>query len=272
MPRLPRARRPLPMRSWARAVRRTSRDDQLPNPRAAPRVPELPHPQRPPTHRLLPRTPTRHELRQVRSRPRRTPTLRRLSSRGGHQPTPHPRIRRTRRHRMAPHHTQPRMGTRHPLPTPRHTPPHHPLPPRMPTTTYPPHNRHPPYLPSLLPHSPPRQRMHCLLPPRMTTPGDPRTGRRWQALARMVIARDRGICWRCGRQGADTAGHILPASTHPALALDPDNLRAEHGTRRRLEVDGYECIGNYAAGKDAGQLSTGDNATIERERRRWLGG
>lgn len=102
----------------------------------------------------------------------------------------------------------------------------------------------------------------------MTTPGDPRTGRRWMALVAFVIARDAGLCWRCGNPGADTGGHVLPVSTHPELALDPDNVRAEHGQRRRLAIDGYDCIGNYAAGaRDAGQA--GDQTTT-RGRRQWL--
>lgn len=104
----------------------------------------------------------------------------------------------------------------------------------------------------------------------MTTPGDPRTGRAWMALAAYIIARDGGICWRCGHPAADTAGHVLPRKTHPHLALDPDNLRAEHGNRRRAAIDGYDCIGNYAAGADAGQL--GDQATttkLQHQRRRW---
>lgn len=104
----------------------------------------------------------------------------------------------------------------------------------------------------------------------MTTPGDPRTGRRWMAIAAHIISRDEGICWRCGHPGADTCGHVLPWSTHPHLALDPDNLRAEHGTRRTHEADGYDCIGNYAAGADAGQL--GHDATtskLQSQRRDW---
>lgn len=101
----------------------------------------------------------------------------------------------------------------------------------------------------------------------MTTPGDPRTGRKWMALVAHVIARDNGTCWRCGRPGADTGGHILPIATHRHLALDADNLRAEHGTKRTIEHDGYDCIGNYAAGKHAGQLPNGE-PTINR--RAWL--
>jgi hypothetical protein len=101
----------------------------------------------------------------------------------------------------------------------------------------------------------------------MTTPGDPRTGRAWLALARLVIARDNQHCWRCGRAGADTAGHILPVTTHPHLALSLDNLRAEHGRRRTQDVDGFNCIGNYAAGADAG-LTTNTEPTMDR--RPWL--
>jgi hypothetical protein len=101
----------------------------------------------------------------------------------------------------------------------------------------------------------------------MTRPGDPRTGRRWQALSRWVIDRDQGICWRCGRPGANTAGHVLPVTTHPHLALNADNLRAEHGERRTLEADGYDCIGNYAAGADTG---LGQDTKLETQRRRWV--
>jgi 5-methylcytosine-specific restriction endonuclease McrA len=104
----------------------------------------------------------------------------------------------------------------------------------------------------------------------VTTPGDPRTGRRWLALVAYVIDRDHGICWRCGNPGADTGGHVLPYKTHPWLALDPDNLRAEHGKRRRLEHDGYDCRGNYSSGADAGQLTNTD-ATTTTPRRDWIG-
>lgn len=102
----------------------------------------------------------------------------------------------------------------------------------------------------------------------MTAPGDPRTGRKWMALARWVIARDNGICWRCGRPGAETCGHILPVRTHPHLALDPDNLRAEHGRKRTVEVHGFDCIGNFAAGADTGDL--GGDRNLSEPRRDWL--
>lgn len=90
------------------------------------------------------------------------------------------------------------------------------------------------------------------------------------ALVAAIIRRDNGICWRCGHPGADTGGHVLPYSTHPHLALDPDNIRAEHGTRRHLTTDGYDCIGNYAARADAGQLPDGSSAATT-GRRDWLG-
>ena len=38
-------------------------------------------------------------------------------------------------------------------------------------------------------------------------------------------------CWRCGHEGADQAGHIIPASVAPDLAHDPTNRRPEHGVR-----------------------------------------
>jgi hypothetical protein len=90
------------------------------------------------------------------------------------------------------------------------------------------------------------------------------------ALVAWVIARDHGICWRCGQPGADTGGHVLPHKTHPHLALDPDNLRAEHGTKRTIAADGYDCIGNYAAGADAGQLADkAMTSKLQHQRRTW---
>lgn len=75
-----------------------------------------------------------------------------------------------------------------------------------------------------------------------------RGGRRWRELVAYVLVRDQRVCWRCGHKGADTGGHVLPVETHPELEYDPLNVRAEHGRTRTIAIDGYECIGNYAAG------------------------
>lgn len=78
---------------------------------------------------------------------------------------------------------------------------------------------------------------------------DPRQGRRWTAFSAAIIARDHGICWRCGHEGADTAGHVIAWVRRPDLGLDPNNVRAEHGTRRTVEIDGFDCPGNFASGQ-----------------------
>lgn len=50
----------------------------------------------------------------------------------------------------------------------------------------------------------------------------------WAALKRYVIARDKGICWICGKPGATSADHIIPRSKG---GIDhPSNLRAAHWT------------------------------------------
>jgi 5-methylcytosine-specific restriction endonuclease McrA len=41
-----------------------------------------------------------------------------------------------------------------------------------------------------------------------------------------VIERDGGMCWLCGKPGADSADHVLPASRGGRDALA--NLRAAH--------------------------------------------
>lgn len=71
-------------------------------------------------------------------------------------------------------------------------------------------------------------------------------GRRTTEARRYTLDRDRGICAICGHPGADTLGHRLPVATHPELEHDPANWQAEHGARRTLELDGYDCQGNYA--------------------------
>lgn len=76
--------------------------------------------------------------------------------------------------------------------------------------------------------------------------GTPRKGGRpWRRTVAYVIARDQGICALCGHPGADTGGHVI-ALEDGGPELDPDNVRAEHGRRRTLALDGYDCPGNYA--------------------------
>ena len=33
---------------------------------------------------------------------------------------------------------------------------------------------------------------------------------RWRKLRAMVLARDGGVCWLCGRPGADSVDHVVP--------------------------------------------------------------
>ena len=66
----------------------------------------------------------------------------------------------------------------------------------------------------------------------------PRGGsRQWRRTVAQVVRRDRGTCWLCGRPGADSADHILPArdggTNHPA------NLRAVHHDRH--PAPGVSC-------------------------------
>lgn len=65
-------------------------------------------------------------------------------------------------------------------------------------------------------------------------------------LRQLILTRDKHTCQICGHPGADTLGHIIPYSKRPDLALNPTNLQAQHGTKRTLTKDGYECPGNLA--------------------------
>lgn len=76
-------------------------------------------------------------------------------------------------------------------------------------------------------------------------------GRPWRRLVAYVLDRDQRICGLCQHEGADTGGHIV-ALEDGGLELDPTNVRAEHGRKRTLEVDGYDCPGNYAHTTGAG--------------------
>jgi len=49
----------------------------------------------------------------------------------------------------------------------------------------------------------------------------------YQKMRKVVLARDRGICWICGTPGAGTVDHVVPLSRGGAL-LDPANMRAAH--------------------------------------------
>ncbi len=50
----------------------------------------------------------------------------------------------------------------------------------------------------------------------------------YQQMRKVVLMRDRGVCWLCGEPGARTVDHVVPLSRGGAL-LDPANLRAAHG-------------------------------------------
>ena len=73
---------------------------------------------------------------------------------------------------------------------------------------------------------------------------DVRRTRAWRRLRAYVLERDRGICWRCGGAGANEGGHVIPMELRPDLALDPDNVRAEHSTKAYAARLGYDCPGN----------------------------
>lgn len=51
-------------------------------------------------------------------------------------------------------------------------------------------------------------------------------GRSWAKTVAFVIRRDKGICWICGRGGADSADHIVPRARGGSDR--PHNLAAVH--------------------------------------------
>lgn len=50
---------------------------------------------------------------------------------------------------------------------------------------------------------------------------------KYRARRRWILERDGGICWLCGRPGADTVDHVTPRF-HGGTD-DPGNLKAAHG-------------------------------------------
>jgi hypothetical protein len=85
------------------------------------------------------------------------------------------------------------------------------------------------------------------------TPTPRRGGRPWRRLVAFVLDRDTDptrphdgpICHICGHGGADTGDHLI-ALEDGGPELDPTNVKAAHGRRRTLLVDGFDCPGNYA--------------------------
>lgn len=51
-------------------------------------------------------------------------------------------------------------------------------------------------------------------------------GSLWRRLVAQVVERDRGMSWLCGKPGATSAGHVVPASRGGRDELA--NLRAAH--------------------------------------------
>ena len=50
---------------------------------------------------------------------------------------------------------------------------------------------------------------------------------RWRNVIRpAILARDNGVCWICGQDGADSVDHVIPRNQ--GGDDNPDNLRAAH--------------------------------------------
>lgn len=74
------------------------------------------------------------------------------------------------------------------------------------------------------------------------------SGRRVTLALRYVLYRDRGICWLCGHEGANSTDHIHPKSQYPELMWEPTNWAAAHltkaGTPTGCQHPNCHCIGN----------------------------
>ena len=71
---------------------------------------------------------------------------------------------------------------------------------------------------------------------------DGRGGAKWRRMRLAVLARDAGICWMCGRPGADQADHY-PIRLKDGGPSTMDNLRAAHGRKQP-----WGCPGNLGRG------------------------
>lgn len=61
----------------------------------------------------------------------------------------------------------------------------------------------------------------------------------WKRIRLQVLAVSGGICWLCGRPGADTVDHVVPLED--GGTNDLANLRAAHGAKRPE----FGCPGNF---------------------------
>ena len=86
----------------------------------------------------------------------------------------------------------------------------------------------------------------------MTWQGDARTTTpEWRRTRRRVLRRDRGICWVCGKAGADEVDHVIPRAE--GGTDDEDNLAAIHDDpchRRKSAAEGARARYRFKRKRD----------------------